>query len=161
MDKKLYEELNKQIQEEFYASYLYLSMSNWLENNNFRGMAHWMVAQYKEEVTHALKIREILNDRGMKVNLLPIVQVPVEFKSPLDCFEAALKHEQHVTARFNMLTELAQKVKDHAAEIALQWFVTEQVEEEKNATEAIAMLQMAGTNVGALMMLDSILGKRG
>lgn len=160
MEKKLYEELNKQIQEEIYAGYLYLSMSNWLEHENWGGFAQWMYAQYQEEITHAMKIRGYLFEKGLKVNLLPIAKVPTEFKGPLDCFEQALKHEQHVTGRFNMLYELARANKAFDTEIFLQWFVKEQVEEEKNAMDAIADINMAGASVGALLMLDKKYGKR-
>ncbi len=160
MDKKLYDELNKQIQEEFYASYLYLSMANWLEHENFGGFAKWMYAQHKEEMTHALKIREYLFDKGQKVNLLPIGEVATEFTGPLDCFEKALAHEKHVTGRFDMLYELAKSKKAHDTEIFLQWFVTEQVEEEKQTADAIADIKMAGNSIGALMMLNKTYGKR-
>jgi ferritin len=160
MDKKLYDELNKQIQEEFYASYLYLSMSNWLEEQNFGGFAQWMKAQWEEEVKHAMKIREFLQDLGLKVNLQPIAKVPTEFKSVLDCFEGALAHEKHVTSRINMLYGLAKDKKEYAAEVFLQWFIKEQVEEEKQTMDAIAALKMAGESMGALMQLNKTYGKR-
>lgn len=160
MDKKLYEEMNKQVQEEFYAAYLYLSMSNWLEDQNFGGFAQWMKAQAGEETEHAMKIRDFLIDVGQKVNLMPIAKVPTEFKSVLDCFEGALAHEKHVTSRINMLYGLAKDKKEYAAEVFLQWFVKEQVEEEKQTADAVAALKMVGESMGALMQLNKTYGKR-
>ena len=160
MDKQLYTELNKQIQEEFYAAFLYLSMANWLEDNNFGGFGQWMKAQFEEEQGHAMKLRRYLLDVGMKVELLPIGEVPTEFDSPLACFKAALAHEKHVTARFNMMFEMAREKKDYATELALQWFITEQVEEEKETGDAVAQLEIAAGSVGALMQLNAIYGKR-
>lgn len=160
MEKKLYTELNKQIQEEFYAAYLYLSMSNWLEDQNWGGFAQWMKAQANEEVEHAMKIRGFLQDVGEPVKALPIGEVETEFKSPLAAFEAALKHEKYVTSRINMLYALAKETKEYAAEVFLQWFVKEQVEEEKQTSDAIAKLTMANGSMGALMQLDKMYGKR-
>ncbi|MCX7983918.1 MAG: ferritin [Bacteroidetes bacterium] len=152
--------LNDQVNHEFYAAYLYLSMSAYFEANNLNGFAHWMKVQAQEEVGHALKIYNFILDRGDKVTLKSIAQPPTEFKSPLDSFQQALQHEKKVTGLINSLYELSLKEKDYPAQVMLQWFIDEQVEEEKNASEIIAKLEMIGDSKGMLLHLDHQLGKR-
>ena len=161
MNDKMTKALNDQINNELYASYLYLSMSAWFESQNWPGFAHWMRLQSQEEYDHAMKIYEFVHERGEQVTLTSIAGPKTEWKKPLDAFKDALAHEKKVTGNFQDLTDLAIKLKDHATQIFLQWFVTEQVEEEKNADEIIQMLLKIGDSTGAMFQLDRQLGKRG
>ena len=150
-----------QIKHEFYSAYLYLSMAGSFEVANLTGFAHWMREQSREELEHAMKFFDFLLDRGEHVQLRAIEEPPYAFRSPLDTFEQALEHEKEITARINNLYELAVRENDYPAQILLSWFVTEQVEEEKNATDIVERLRMAGEDSAALLLLDSELGKRG
>jgi len=161
MDKKLHRAFNEQIKNEYYSSYLYLSMAAYFESVNLEGFAHWMEIQAKEELGHAMKIFGFLNDRGARVILEAIPKPPVEFLSSKGAFEETLKHEKKVTAMINKLYALAQKVEDSASAIFLQWFITEQVEEEKSASAILEKLKMIKPEGAALLMLDAHLGKRG
>nr|MBC7245557.1 ferritin [Chloroflexota bacterium] len=161
LNKKLQEAMNEQIKNELYSGYLYLSMSAYFEANNLPGFAHWMRLQAAEEQAHALKFFDFIVDRGGRVVLQTIDQPPVEFKSPLAVFENTLEHEQKVTALINKLYELAIAEKDYPAQVMLQWFINEQVEEEKNASQIVETLKMAGEKGQALLMLDHQLGERG
>jgi ferritin len=158
--KKMEAELNKQINEELYSAYLYLSMSADFESKNMNGIAHWMKVQAHEETEHAMKIYAHIIDRGGKVTLLGLKQPPASWKGPLEAFQAAYGHEKHITSCINALVDVASKEKDNAAGVMLQWFVTEQVEEEANASEIVEKLKMIGNNTGALFMLDKVLGER-
>lgn len=160
MNDKMVKALNEQINNELYASYLYLSMSAWFEAQNWPGFAKWMKIQSQEEYEHAMKIYDFLIDRGQTVVLAAIAAPKTEWKKPIDVFKDAMAHEKKVTGNFQDLTDLAIKLKDHATQIFLQWFVTEQVEEEKNADEVIQALVKIGDSTGALFMLDRQLGKR-
>ena len=151
---------NDQIKNELYSAYIYLAMAADLEVRNLGGFAHWMKVQYKEEISHAMKMFEFLNDRGVKVLLQAIPQPTLEFASVLEIFEKTLKHEQEVTSLINNLYDLAKEVNDRAASVFLQWFVSEQVEEEKNATQIIQTLKMIKPEGPALIMLDRELAKR-
>lgn len=152
--------VNEQIRNEFYSAYVYLSMSAYCETINLRGFATWMRLQSKEEVTHAMRLFDFLIHRGGRVVLQPIDQPPVEFGSPLDVAQQTLEHEQKVTAMIESLYELAAKENDYATQAALQWFITEQVEEESNASQIVEQLKMIGDNRTALLMLDMELAKR-
>ncbi len=152
--------LNDQLNHELYAAYLYLSMAAYLEQNNLPGFGHWMKVQSQEEVGHAMKFYNFILDRGGKVTLKTVAQPPAEFDSPLDIFKKALAHEQKVTGLINKLYELALSEKDYPAQVMLQWFIDEQVEEEKSASEIIAKLEMIGDSKSSLLYLDSELGKR-
>ncbi len=160
MDKKLEKAFNDQIKHELYSAYIYLAMAAYFETKNLRGFAHWMKVQYKEEVAHAMKMFEFLNDRGAQVLLQAIPQPTLEFNSTLEVFEETLKHEQKVTGLINALYELAQKANDHASGVFLQWFISEQVEEEKSATEIIQTLKMIKSEGAPLIMLDRELARR-
>jgi ferritin len=157
---KLHEALNKQINAELFSSYLYLSMAAYFEANNFKGMAHWMRAQAGEEHAHAMKIFEYINDRGNRVALAAIEAPKSEWKSPLEAFEDAYKHEQKITGMIGELFNLAAMEKDGASHDFLEWFCREQVEEEANASLIVAQLNMVGSNGPALLMLDAQLGQR-
>ncbi len=160
MDKKLEKAFNDQIKNELYSAYLYLSMAAFCEYKNLRGAAHWFKKQYNEEISHGMKMFEFLNDRGARVILQGISAPESEFASLLQAFEETLKHEKKVTSLIENLVDLSRKVDDKAAEIFLQWFITEQVEEEKNAAEIIAQLKMVKPDSAGLLMLDKQLGKR-
>jgi len=160
MNKKMVEALNNQIHEELASSYLYLSMSAWFRTQNLDGFAHWMKIQADEELEHAMKIFDYLLGRGERVELAAIGKPASEWKSPLHAFEAAYKHECHITACIGNLVELAQKLKDHASNAFLQWFVTEQVEEEAHADDVVQKLKMVKDNTGGLFMLDRALAAR-
>ena len=160
MDKKLEKAFNDQIKNELYSAYLYLSMAAYFEAKNLSGFAHWMKVQYKEEVSHGMKMFEFLCDRGVRVELQAIPQPPIEFSSVLGVFEETLKHEKKVTALLNALSDLAKKVDDKASEIFLQWFISEQVEEEKNDTVIIETLKMIKPDSAGIIMYDRELAKR-
>ncbi len=153
--------INAQITDEFFASALYLSMSAYFEANNLPGCAKWMRHQSGEEREHALKFFDYVNDRGGRVVLDVIKQPASEFDSPLDVFEKALHHEQKVTASIHAIYTLAGQEQDYATQVMLHWFIEEQVEEEKSASEVIELLKMAGDKGHTLIMLDRQLGSRG
>jgi len=161
LKKSLQDAMNSQIKHELYSAYFYLSMSAYFEANNLPGSARWMRLQAQEEQGHAMKFFDYIHDRGGQVVLQAIDQPPSDFKSPLDVFERTLAHEQKVTGLINSLYELAVNEKDFASQSFLQWFVDEQVEEEKNATQIVEMLRMIGDHKGNLLMLDHRLGERG
>jgi len=152
--------LNEQIKNELYSAYVYLSVSAYCDANGLPGFARWMRMQSQEEVGHAMKFFDFVNDRGGRVILKGVDQPPSEFGSPLDIAEKTLEHERKVTGMIERLYELAAQENDHATQAMLQWFLTEQVEEEKNASILIDQLKMAGDNRSALLMLDMELGKR-
>ena len=161
LNKTIQDAMNEQIKNELYSAYLYLSMSAYCEAANLSGFAHWMRVQAQEEVSHAMKFYEFIYGRGGRVVLQAINQPPVEFQSPLDVFEQTLGHEQKVTAMIHELYTLAVQEKDYASQAFLQWFVTEQVEEEDSATQIVETLKMIGDKRHALLMLDRELGGRG
>ena len=152
--------VREQIKRELYSAYLYLSMAGSFETANLPGFARWMRKQSEEEREHAMKFFDFLLDRGEQVQLLPIDQPPSAFRSPLDTFEQALEHEKEITSRIHRLYELAVQESDYPAQVLLHWFVEEQVEEEKSATDIVERLRMAGEDSAALLLLDSELGER-
>jgi len=160
MDKKLQKAINEQIKNEFYSSYLYLSMAAYFESVNLEGFAHWMKIQAKEEQGHGMKFFSFLNDRGVRVALQAISQPPTDFASAEDVFAQTLEHEKKVTNLLEKLQDLAKDLNDHSAIVLLNWFITEQVEEEKNATKIVETIKMLKGNVPALIMLDRELAKR-
>lgn len=152
--------VGEQIKHEFYSAYLYLSMAGSFEVANFTGFAHWMRQQAREEMEHAMKFFDFLLDRGEEVRLQAIEAPPYAFRSPLDTFEQALEHEKEVTSLIHDLYELAVRENDYPAQVLLNWFVAEQVEEEKSATEIVERLRMAGEDGAALLLLDREMGER-
>jgi ferritin len=160
MDTKLQKAFNEQIKNEFYSAYLYLAMAAYFEAATLEGFAHWMKVQFKEEQNHAMKMFEFLNDRNTKVVLEPIAQPPADFASAGEVFAKVLEHEKKVTALIHKLYETAQKANDNAACVFLQWFITEQVEEEKNAVKILETIKMIKPDSAALIMLDRELAKR-
>lgn len=160
ISKKIEKAINDQIQNEFYASYLYLSMSAYCESINFPGFAHWMRHQSQEETEHAMRLFDYLNDRGGKVILQAIKKPPTTFRSALDMFQQALKHEKSVTKSIHNLYSLAQRDKDYPTAVELQWFVSEQVEEEKTAGDIVGRIKSIGRDATALYLMDQDLGSR-
>lgn len=160
ISKKMTTALNNQVTAELYSSYLYVSMSAWLKAEGSPGAAHWMGLQAREEVFHAMKMYNYILDRGGQVKLGAIEAPPLKWKSPLDVFEAAYAHEQKVSALINNLMTLAKSENDHALEIFLQWFVTEQVEEEASALDVAQKYKLAAGQGAGLFMIDQELGGR-
>jgi len=160
LSKTMLNALNKQINKEIYSAYLYMSMSAYSQFIGFKGFANWFMVQYNEEMEHAMKIYTYVNDQGEKVKLMAIDEPPVEFESPMDMFEKTLDHEKFITKSINELVDLATEEKDHATKIFLQWFVTEQIEEEGNDNDIINQLKLIGENGNGLLMLDRELGGR-
>lgn len=160
LSKTLQNALTEQINHELYSAYLYLSMAAHFDSKNLSGFAHWMHIQYQEETEHALKFYKYIYDRGSSVVLKAIAQPPTKFKTPIEIFEHVLDHEQKVTGLIHKLYELALKEKDYPTQSMLQWFINEQVEEEKNATEIINTLEMVGNSPLSLIMVDKQLGAR-
>ncbi len=160
LSKKMQDALNEQIREELASSYIYLSMAAYCESINLPGFAHWMRLQSQEELEHAMKFFEYIGDRGGRVMLQAIAQPPVEFEGPTAVFQKTLEHEQYITGRIHKLYGMATEEKDYASLGLLQWFVDEQVEEEKNATAILELLKMAGDKGQGLIMLDRHLASR-
>jgi ferritin len=158
--KKMAKALTKQINAELYSSYLYMAMSSYAGFKGWHGAARWLEAQAQEEAAHALRFYKYLTSQGEHVVFAAIEQPPADFQSMPGIFEEVLKHEKKVTSLIHDLMNLALEEKDHATQIALQWFVSEQVEEEEHASEIVQKLQMAGSHMGALMYIDKELGSR-
>ena len=152
--------LNAQVNAEMYSAYLYLSMSAYFQSKSLGGFASWMRVQAQEEMVHAMKLYDFINERGGRVILEPIEAPPTEWDSPLATFEAVYEHEQKVTGLINELVELALEKHDHATNIFLQWFVSEQVEEEDSANDVVEKIKLMGDARGGLFMLDRELGQR-
>jgi len=157
---KLQKALNTHMSAEFQSERLYLAMSAYLALENLSGFAHWMRVQADEERLHAMKVYTFIMDRGGKIVLDALDKPASAYKSARDVFAATLKHEQNVTNRINKLYELAMKEKDYPTQVLLQWFITEQVEEEKNVTEIIEQLKMLGNQKPMLLILDQKLSTR-
>ncbi len=160
ISKKLTEDINNQINAELYSAYLYLAMAAYFEDRNLGGMAHWMHKQAGEEFEHAMKFWTYLFDRGEKVTLKAIEQPKVDFPSVTAVFTETLDHEKKVTALINKLYDTAVKDKDYASQQFLNWFVEEQVEEEKNAMDILAALAILGEKGNGLYLFDKELGGR-
>jgi len=160
ISKKMVQTLNKQLNNELYSAYLYLSMSSFTTFIGLKGAANWFMVQYQEEMTHAMKFYDYLNSQGEHAQLAAIAAPPTEFGTLLSMFEQTLKHEQFITKCINDLMDQAVKEKDHATQIFLQWFVTEQIEEEGNDKDIIAQLKLVGDNTQGLMMVDRDLATR-
>ncbi len=158
--EKVAKAINKQINAEFFSSYLYLAMAAYFKDNNLNGFSHWMEVQSKEETGHGMKFYEYLFDRSSKAVLTEIAAPRTEWKSPLAAFEEAYAHELKVTNMINDLMKLAKDENDTATEIMLQWFITEQVEEEASAKLIVDQLKNIGDSFNGLMMLDHKLGGR-
>jgi len=160
LSKKVLDAVNEQINMELSSSYTYLAMSAYCERISFTGCASWLRVQSQEEKDHAMKLYEFLSNRGAKIVLKAIAAPPVDWKSLLDVFEDSLKNEEKVSDAINGLYELALKEKAFATATELQWFLTEQVEEEKTARDIVAKFRMVGKDPSGLLDLDRHLGSR-
>ena len=152
--------LNKQINAEIASAYLYLSMAAHFESLNFRGMSHWLQVQSREEWGHAMKIYHYVLEAGGQVTLTQIDAPKTKWKSVLDVFEDTLAHECQVTEMIYAIVKLAIQDGDFATQSFLQWFVTEQVEEESQSRMIVEKLKMMGEGNIGLFILDGELGRR-
>ncbi len=160
MKQSIVDTLNEQVNREFYSAYLYRSAASFMSSQNFPGISDWMMAQSEEETRHAEKIIKFIEDRGSRVAFLAIDAPEADFNSPFDVFETSLRHEQFITGEINKLFTQSVKEKDYAAQVLVQWFVEEQVEEEAALGLLLEKFRRAGDNSAALLMLDSELGAR-
>ena len=161
ISKTMQDAVNEQINKELYSSYLYLSMAAYFESKNLPGFAKWLHVQTDEERGHGMKFYQHLVDRGGRVMLKAIAAPATEWKSNLEVFKEVQSHEAAVTASINGLYELALKEKDYPMQVLLQWYIKEQVEEEKNAADIVQQLELIDAHGTAVLMLDHQLGKRG
>jgi ferritin len=160
ISKAMQAAVNEQINKELYSSYLYLSMAAYFENKNLPGFAKWLHVQTDEERGHGMKLYQHLVDRNGRVVLKAIAAPATNWKSNLEVFKEVQTHEAEVTASINGLYELALKEKDYPMQVLLQWFINEQVEEEKNAADIVQQLEPIDAHGTAVLMLDHQLGKR-
>jgi ferritin len=158
--KKMQNAINGQVNAELYSAYLYLSMSAYFNSKNLPGFANWMKIQAQEEVSHAMKLYDFIEERMGRVILKAIDGPPAEWDSPLTAFQAVSKHEQKVTGLINKLVDQAIAENDHATRGFLQWFVDEQVEEEASADAIVQQLKLIKDAPGGLFMLDKELAQR-
>jgi ferritin len=158
--EKMLNALNEQINAEQYSSLLYLSMSAWFSEKGLPGFANWMYIQFQEEMTHANKFFKYVVERGGKVTLKAIEQMPTDFKDILEVFEKTKTHEEHVTSLINNLVDVAIAERDHAAQSFLKWFVDEQVEEEANVQEILDTLKLINGQGNGIFMLDREMRQR-
>ena len=152
--------LNEQVAAEFFSAHLYLAMSSYLDSIDLQGFAHWMRIQYQEEVSHALKIFDYVAERDGRAVIKQIDKPQKDWDSAVETLEATYAHEQLVTGMIHNLMETASSEKDHATQMFLQWFITEQVEEEATARGLLQQLKLAGNSKGALFHIDRELGLR-
>ena len=158
--EKIEKALNSQLNAELYSSYLYLSMSSYFSSLNLDGFANWMRVQAQEELMHALKFYDYITERGGRALLATIEAPPAQWDSPLKAFENVYTHEQKVTGLINDLVNMAVSEKDHATTAFLQWFVTEQVEEESSADAVVQKLRLVGDQGSGLLMIDQEMSQR-
>jgi ferritin len=151
---------NEQITREYYAAYLYLSMSEWLIQNGYIGAAHWMAVQYDEEIGHAEGLYRYLQLRGEKIELEAIEKPKSSWTSLANVFEDALAHEQEITAAINRIADEAEKAGDRAALLFLNWYILEQVEEEDNQNNNLLCVERCQGDMAAIFAFDSKLGER-
>jgi ferritin len=161
MNDRVLTAFNDQINEELFSSYVYLAMAAHFENLNLEGFTNWMKLQAQEELAHAMRLFDHVNRRGGRVVLGAIAAPPAEFGTPLEVFEQALAHEQHITGCIHKLYGIAVEESDYPAQMELQWFIDEQVEEEENTGRVVDLLKLAGDNKSTLFMLDRELAQRG
>ncbi len=160
LSKTIQGALNEQIQHEFSSAYAYLAMTAYFEDTNFPGFARWMRMQYDEEITHGMRLFDFVHARGGRAAVNGIDKPRADFESPVDVFQSALEQERRVTRLIYDLYELSQNEKDYGTLVELQWFITEQIEEEKIFEEIIETLNLAGDDHAALLLLDRQLGER-
>ena len=154
MKEQLHKKVNDQITNELGAEMQYLAMSCWFERENLHGMATWFRNQAAEEHEHAMKIVTFLNEWDLPITLQSPPNPVTEFESAEAIFESALAHEQSVTGQINEIFRIAREESVWHVEVAFQWFITEQVEEEVQARDNLAKIRMVGTNPAALLDFD-------
>jgi len=159
LKKNVLKALNEQVTAEMFSAYVYLGMSAWCEDRNLPGFAAWMRKQFEEEQKHAPKILDYVLERGDTVTLGALAQPPAVYRSLQEVWEKTYAHEQHVTALIHKIYALAQKEQDFATQALMQWFVTEQVEEEQQASSILEQVKMVGTNSSAVFFLDRHVNK--
>jgi ferritin len=157
---KMQAALNEQVNKEFFSAYMYLAMSAYCNTLGLPGFAHWMRMQYEEEIMHVTKMYDYIMDQGGEMELLAIEKPEKEYGTPLEIFTTTLEHEQLVTGLIHRLMDLAVEERDYATQTFLQWYVTEQVEEESNVNDILSPLRMVGDDKGGLMMIDQQLAGR-
>jgi len=157
---KMCKVLNNQVNAELFSSYLYLSMSSWFSERSLSGFASWMRVQAQEELSHGMKIYDYILERGGKIELGAIEQPESVWSTPVEVVEEVANHEAKVTGLVNDLVDVALDERDHAANIFLQWFVCEQVEEEATVGEVFERMKMVDGNSGGMFAMDMELGKR-
>ena len=160
ISKKMADSLNKHMNLELYSANMYLSMSSCCTEMGLKGAANWFMIQYREEMVHFMKFYTYLVDQGINITLSAVKAVPNSYASLLEIFQKTLTHEQLITGCINELSEQAVKEKDHATQIFLQWFVTEQIEEENNDRDLIAKLKLVGDNGHGILMIDGEMAQR-
>jgi ferritin len=160
ISKNIRDALNHQVNVEFISAYTYLSMGSYASCQGLDGVAHWFHAQAREEIHHGWKVYEYVHEQGEHVILEAIAKPESEFESAMHMFRLALENEQALTKRINELVELARADNDTATEVFLQWFVTEQVEEENQARHIIDMLNLAGDTGEGLFLVNKELSQR-
>ena len=160
LSQSMQDALNEQINEEIFSAYSYASAANYFEHENLKGFANWMRVQAQEELAHAEKFVNFINDRGGRVILTALKAPKTEWDSVLDAVQEVLDHERHISECINKLSSKAIEASDHASHTFLEWFVTEQVEEEANATDLVEQVKMIEGAPAALFMLDRELLKR-
>jgi len=158
--KEVLDAINEQINAETYSAFMYLSMAAYFEDMGLSGFANWMKVQYQEESAHAIKFFNYLTERGGRVTLKAVAQVPVDFDGVVDIFEKTLVHEIHVTSLINNLIDVAIKANDHASQSFLKWFIDEQVEEEANVEKILQTLKLINGQGNGIFMMDRELGQR-
>lgn len=160
ISKRMEDALNEQLNKEFYSAYMYLAMSAYCNTLGLLGFAHWMRMQYEEENLHVTKMYDYMLNQGGEVHLKMIEEPSKEYGTPLEIFQKTLEHEQFVTQSIHQLMGMAMEERDYATQAFLQWYVTEQVEEESNVQDVLNPLRMVGEDKGGLMMIDQKLGGR-
>ncbi|UTJ07528.1 ferritin [Arcobacter roscoffensis] len=160
ISKELQKALIEQLNKEYHSAYIYLGMSAYCSKEGFNGASNWFLIQYQEEVAHGMKLFKYLEDQDVEIKLPKIDAVDVDYKSLLDVFKKSLSHEQKMTKNLNNLSDLAMKEKDHATYNLLQWYVTEQVEEEATVGEIIDHIKLVGDNGYGLYTIDKELSGR-
>ncbi|WP_321314804.1 ferritin [Halarcobacter sp.] len=160
ISKELQNALIEQLNKEYHSAYLYLGMSAYCSKEGFNGSSNWFLIQYQEEIAHGMKLFKYLEDQDVEIKLPSIEGVKVEYNSLLDVFKKALAHEQKMSKNLNILSDIAMKEKDHATYNLLQWYVTEQVEEEATLKEIRDHIKLVGDNGYGLYTIDKELSTR-
>ncbi|MEN8097847.1 MAG: ferritin [Chloroflexota bacterium] len=159
-NQRLVDAFNTQITNELNSAYIYFGMAAYFDSSNLPGFATWMRAQAQEEMAHALKIYDFVNERGADVKLAALDAPSTTYESPLAAFKAAYKHEQFISGTIHQLYKLAEEEGDYASKPLLYWFIEEQVEEEASAKEIVDQLEMVQDSRTGMYMLDKQLGER-